>query len=844
MREKTKKIVSLIALTAFSVQMVPRPVLADWLCPSTMISFDLAATCDAGCDIGCIESGTLNCGYTDDDGNAAFLPCVDNALMCPIGDFQCYEGRCRQFGECTSSSSDYTTHYCPLTDKSFVSEAECTDTCFYQSYICSETKALFPGADPVTGEIIPVSDVYNSCVSDCYSCPAGMYLFEPQSLCIQQTCDPGDPYCDLEVSRTDPLCSNGVGFVFDPDRNICVKPVDYTYTDCTAVTTKEIAYKCPDDGKIYEGTDAATRCDYYCNLACLKVNFTVPTGEYQCPLSTVSSIFTTEEICRFNCNTTVCDEGSVQAEECVYAPICDAGVFNPETKKCEEVLVATVAPTSGDCVPFDVQMACETYYSHSDQWLCKENGVTYTEPSECKDACADDNNCVGITSVGDAIQAYMRMDNYAEFPSLEDCQADVSSFCDSTCDPTGKCVLHTYADGITPDDWQRLDTLDLYATQELCEQSFRADCVAACEPTISCQAITRDDSADWTCDLDGIRYAAEDECKSNCMNAAACVVSPNPLCPLGSRLPCYDLGVPSTYTEFDSDSSFATYQDDGAVAPDGTCLGQIFLFNGLVSECKPPGIKTGFNDCCDADTETVNSLKDQINQMEMIVNVTKAVYYAGQAVLAYQAYSAAVLAGDAFALEAVSATYGADVATVAATSSSATEAATGGIINGFTITPTGVVIAVAIYVALEIFTRGCDADDLFTAALDELGLCYYLEKICTTDTFFGCVQKTKYFCCFDSKLARIIHEQGRPQLQSFAGQSGLFRPTYAEGDYDCRGFTPEEFAMLDFSKINLSEYYGDLQTRINSVIQDDLVDKLQDSAVSNVKVKVPSVSIK
>jgi conjugal transfer mating pair stabilization protein TraN len=42
----------------------------------------------------------------------------------------------------------------------------------------------------------------------------------------------------------------------------------------------------------------------------------------------------------------------------------------------------------------------------------------------------------------------------------------------------------------------------------------------------------------------------------------------------------------------------------------------------------------------------------------------------------------------------------------------------------------------------------------------------------------------------------------------------------------CRGFTPEEFQALDFSKMDLSEYYADTVTKAQSDIQIDMKDKI------------------
>ncbi|MDL2313948.1 conjugal transfer protein TraN [Desulfovibrio sp. OttesenSCG-928-C14] len=70
------------------------------------------------------------------------------------------------------------------------------------------------------------------------------------------------------------------------------------------------------------------------------------------------------------------------------------------------------------------------------------------------------------------------------------------------------------------------------------------------------------------------------------------------------------------------------------------------------------------------------------------------------------------------------------------------------------------------------------------------------DERCTIKVFGACLQKKNVYCCFDSVLARIIHEQGRPQL-------GL-------GWGSCRGFYLDEFMQIDFTRIDFSEYVDDL----------------------------------
>jgi hypothetical protein len=85
------------------------------------------------------------------------------------------------------------------------------------------------------------------------------------------------------------------------------------------------------------------------------------------------------------------------------------------------------------------------------------------------------------------------------------------------------------------------------------------------------------------------------------------------------------------------------------------------------------------------------------------------------------------------------------------------------------------------------------------------GQCHLVGSYCAVKVFGICIQKKQTYCCFNSVLARIIQEQGRQQLG--IGWGDPKSP-------NCRGFTPEEFQKIDFSKIDFSEWYEDLQKRV------------------------------
>lgn len=110
----------------------------------------------------------------------------------------------------------------------------------------------------------------------------------------------------------------------------------------------------------------------------------------------------------------------------------------------------------------------------------------------------------------------------------------------------------------------------------------------------------------------------------------------------------------------------------------------------------------------------------------------------------------------------------------------------------------------------------CGDGDAQTVQAVSAGLCHEVGSYCRVKwKFVGCVQRARTYCCFNSKLGRIIHEQGRAQLAPFGPGGGWGSPEAAE----CRGFTPQEFQSLDFSKIDLSEYVSGVQEGLGAKVQ-------------------------
>ncbi len=95
---------------------------------------------------------------------------------------------------------------------------------------------------------------------------------------------------------------------------------------------------------------------------------------------------------------------------------------------------------------------------------------------------------------------------------------------------------------------------------------------------------------------------------------------------------------------------------------------------------------------------------------------------------------------------------------------------------------------------------GCSREEMLLHQRDAQGLCAYVGTYCS-DSFLGvCLTKKKVYCCFESKLSRILQEQGRRQLG---------RPWGKPKTEQCLDFTIDEFARLDLSQMDFSEVYAE-----------------------------------
>ncbi|MEM1672311.1 MAG: conjugal transfer protein TraN [Archaeoglobaceae archaeon] len=439
--------------------------------------------------------------------------------------------------------------------------------------------------------------------------------------------------------------------------------------------------------------------------------------------------------------------------------------------------------------------ACVTFSSKTINWLCSSNNISYSQQDQCLSNCFPICNYGGIYNI-----------------------------------TTGKCEIipqFSCPSGMTynSSNWK-------------------------CESTADIQHI---------CPLDGsvnkcLTYNGEKYCSLiNCIN-------------------------PSQIQDDEPDIIPSGFMDDGARDNEGNCLGDIYIFNGKGMRCKTSGIQTGFQNCCNKNR---GILQDNFGGMSVLdikylIEGLYGLYRTAQiAKYAYDLGRGALVLknGPGFVFLEKNIPWGGEVArfavqtpeasalSVASTISGGSEAASAALqtylnpqINPnvalavtklaisqviqdpmlaslanlaatFIIAPNPVTIALAVVdIFLALFSGSCDQQDIMTATLQKSGYCHYVGTRCLKRwPLAGCVQRARVYCCFNSKLARIIHEQGRPQLGAFVS-SGIWGSP--KNPY-CRGFTPEEFQALDFGKIDLSEYYGDIIRNINQNVENTINRNIQ-----------------
>jgi enamine deaminase RidA (YjgF/YER057c/UK114 family) len=89
-------------------------------------------------------------------------------------------------------------------------------------------------------------------------------------------------------------------------------------------------------------------------------------------------------------------------------------------------------------------------------------------------------------------------------------------------------------------------------------------------------------------------------------------------------------------------------------------------------------------------------------------------------------------------------------------------------------------------------------------------LCHSVGSYCSKKlpVIGTCLETTQSYCCFNSRLARVLNQQGRAQLGR--GWGGATSP-------DCAGLSLAQLQSLDFSRMDLTEFYAEIAPTLPDV---------------------------
>ncbi|CDT63928.1 Mating pair stabilization protein [Vibrio coralliirubri] len=113
----------------------------------------------------------------------------------------------------------------------------------------------------------------------------------------------------------------------------------------------------------------------------------------------------------------------------------------------------------------------------------------------------------------------------------------------------------------------------------------------------------------------------------------------------------------------------------------------------------------------------------------------------------------------------------------------------------------------------------CNDEEKALGQAKEQGLTIALGSYCAEKVLGACIRKKKTYCVFDSKLARIIQEQGSK------GQLGISLGTAKHPI--CGAITPEQLQNIDFERLDFSDFYDDMHRNTNLPSAKEIQERLQ-----------------
>ena len=120
----------------------------------------------------------------------------------------------------------------------------------------------------------------------------------------------------------------------------------------------------------------------------------------------------------------------------------------------------------------------------------------------------------------------------------------------------------------------------------------------------------------------------------------------------------------------------------------------------------------------------------------------------------------------------------------------------------FSFNPVTFAIAVVVQIVVEYLS--CEPPEQALALKKGQRLCTHVGSYCSSKFLGACIEKKESYCCYNSRLSRIINEQGRPQIN---------KPYGDPKNPDCSGFTASQLEQLDFGAMDLTEFFDEIMPK-------------------------------
>ena len=120
----------------------------------------------------------------------------------------------------------------------------------------------------------------------------------------------------------------------------------------------------------------------------------------------------------------------------------------------------------------------------------------------------------------------------------------------------------------------------------------------------------------------------------------------------------------------------------------------------------------------------------------------------------------------------------------------------------------------------DIGITSCSQEEKTLGEAKDKKLTVSLGEYCAESVLGACIRKKKSYCTFDSMLARIVQEDGRPQLGLNFGSAK--HP-------NCSAFSPNQLQQINMENMDFSDFYEDMHKGTNLPDQNVIIDRLEQS---------------